>query len=113
MFTMSQDDAPKLPMALPGGQLMPHLSAKRRHQVMDTVFEMLGGPERLHHEANRDRDSYWEFMKMWAKGLPRAVATEHSVNNESVEELLKRLDRADNARTINGTAHEVTDVETD
>lgn len=110
---MSDSDKPRLPIALPGGQLMPHLSAKRRHQVMDTVFEMLGGEERLYHEANRDRDSFWEFMKMWAKGLPRAVATEHSVNNESVEELLKRLDRAENARMINGTAHEVTDVEPD
>lgn len=92
MLQRAMSDTPKLPMGLPGGQLMPHLSARRRHEVLDTVFEMLGGPERLHHEANRDRDAYWEFMKLWGKGLPRAVATEHSVNNESVDELVKKLE---------------------
>lgn len=92
MLERTMADTPKLPMQLPGGVLMPHLSARRRHEVLDTVFEMLGGPERLHSEANRDRDGYWEFMKMWAKGLPRAVATEHSVNNESMDELLKKIE---------------------
>lgn len=103
------DRDPKLPMALPGGQLLPHLSARRRHEICDTVFEMLGGVERLHHEANRDRESYWDFMKLWQKGLPRAVATEHSVDKDSVEELLKRLDRAENAKVINGTATVIED----
>lgn len=89
---------------------MPHMSARRRHEICDTVFEMLGGVERLHHEANRNTDSYWEFMKMWQKGLPRAVATEANVNNESIEEALKRLDAAENARVINGDASRVHDT---
>lgn len=106
---MSND---KAPLALPGGALMPHLSARRRHEICDTVFEMLGGVERLHHEANRDRESYWEFMKMWQKGLPRAVATEHSANTDSMEKLLDRLDeRERGAKTIDGHAREVTDIE--
>lgn len=106
----------KLPITLPGGQLMPHMSARRRHEICDTVFEMLGGVERLRHEANRDREAYWDFMKLWSKGLPRAVATEHSVNNESVEDLLKKLDQHENTQVINGTATrvgepEITDIE--
>lgn len=103
-------DDTKFPMTLPGGALMPHLSARRRHEICDTVFEMLGGTERLHHEANRDREAYWDFMKLWSKGLPRAVATEHSVNENSVEAMLDKLDKAANAKTINGISREVTDV---
>lgn len=104
---MSKD----FPMTLPGGQLMPHMSARRRHEICDTVFEMLGGTERLHHEANRDREAYWDFMKLWSKGLPRAVATEHSVDKDSVEEMLKKLDNAANAQVISGNMTDVIDVE--
>lgn len=103
-------DTPKLPMTLPGGQLMPFMSARRRHEICDTVFEMLGGTERLYHEANRDRESYWDFMKLWQKGLPRAVATEQSTAGAGVEDMLKRLEAAENARVINGTASEVHDT---
>lgn len=99
----------KFPLTLPGGQLMPHMSAKRRHEICDTVFEMLGGVERLYHEANRNNESYWEFMKMWQKGLPRAVATEPTANNEQVEEMLKRLDASDRAQVINGASSRVRD----
>lgn len=108
-----------LPLTLPGGQLMPHMSARRRHEICDTVFEMLGGTERLRHEANRNPEAYWDFMtKLWGKGLPRAVATEHSVDKDSVEELLKRLDQGNAAATINGNSRvidedNVTDVEDD
>ncbi len=97
---------PKPPMALPGGQMMPHLSARRRHEICDTVFEMLGGVERLHHEANRDKESYWDFMKLWQKGLPRAVATEHSTT-EDVEKLLEKLDRAETAKDITDATYSV------
>lgn len=99
----------KFPLTLPGGQLMPHMSSRRRHEICDTVFEMLGGVERLHHEANRNNESYWEFMKMWQKGLPRAVATEPTTGNEQLEDMLKRLDAATNAQVINGTASRVSD----
>jgi hypothetical protein len=88
----------KLPIALPGGQLLPHMSARHRHEIMDTVFEMLGGTERLAHEADRE---YWEFMKLYGKGLPRAVSTEHSVGG-GVEDLLDQLDRAEKATVIEG-----------
>lgn len=112
---MSDDS--KLPLTLPGGALMPHMSARRRHEIADVVFEMLGGTERLHHESNRDSDAYWQFItKVWGRGLPRAVATEHSVNPESLEELLKKADRLESMQVIDGTASRVdednvTDVE--
>lgn len=96
----------KLPIALPGGHLMPHMSARRRHEIVDTAFEMLGGVERLVHEADRTPESYWEFAKLWGKGLPRAVATEHSATKD-VEDLLDRLDKADQAKTIDGEFTEV------
>jgi hypothetical protein len=97
---------PKLPLVLPGGQMMLHMSAARRHQILDTAFEMVGGQEKLVHEIQRSPDSYWEFMKLWGKGLPRAVATEHTASAD-VESLLDKLDRAENAKVING---EVIDV---
>jgi hypothetical protein len=96
----------KLPIVLPGGTIMPHLSARRRHEILDTAFEMMGGVERLVHEAERTPDSYWELMKLWGKGLPRAVATEHSAS-ANVEDLLDRLDKADSAKIINADYTEV------
>lgn len=94
-----------LPSSLPGNMLMPHLSARKRNETCDVVFEMLGGTDRLYSEANRDREAYWEFMKLWSKGLPRAVATEQTPGN-GVEDMLDRLDdleRADKAITIDMT----------
>jgi hypothetical protein len=102
--------ADKFPLTLPGGQLLPFMSARRRHEIVDTVFEMAGGVERLAHVVNKSDENFFEFAKtLWAKGLPRAVATEHNVS-ESVEDLLTKLDRAENAKTINAN---VIDVEPD
>lgn len=93
-------------MTTPAGMLVPFMSARRRHEVCDIVFENLGGSERLEHEANKDNESYWKFMGLWSKGLPRAVSTEHTVDN-GVESLLDKLDRAANAKTIDGTSRRV------
>lgn len=108
---MSSD---KLPTTLSNGMMLPHMSARRRHEVGDIVFEMLGGVQRLHHEANRDSDSYkWFVGTVWAKGLPRAVATE-STNAGGVEDMLERLEKveaAEKSKTIDGCASDITDVE--
>jgi len=93
----------------PAGGLVPFMSARRRHEICDVVFENLGGAQRLEHEANRDQESFWKFMSLWAKGLPRAATTEHTAST-GVEDLLDRLDRADKAKTINGEFTEVTDA---
>lgn len=106
-------DKPTLPAALPGGTLVPHLSARRRHEIADIVFEMCGGVERLAHEADKNSESYWTFIeKVWAKGLPRAVATEHSAS-EGVEALLEKLDRADKGTLIGADALDITPLDSD
>lgn len=96
-------------MTTAAGQLVPFMSARRRHEILDIVFENLGGTQRLEHEAGRDSDSFWKFMGLWGKGLPRAMSTEHNVGG-GVEDLLDKLDRAANAKTIDGNFTEVPDA---
>lgn len=93
-------------MALPGGEMLPYMSARRRHEVCDVVFEMVGGVQKLAAETEKNSESYWEFMKLWAKGLPRAVSTEHTVS-EGVEALLDKLDASERAQTIEGSCVEI------
>lgn len=90
---------PAPPATTPGGMLVPFMSSRRRHEICDIVFEMIGGVQRLAHEA--ERDPKWFYGSLWVKGLPRAVSTEHSVDN-GVESLLDKLDAAANAKTIEG-----------
>jgi hypothetical protein len=97
------------PTTTSNGMLVPFLSARRRHEVCDIVFENLGGAQRLEHEANKDQESYWRFLGLWAKGLPRAVSTEHSAGG-GLEDLLDKLDKAANAKTIDGNYVEVPDA---
>lgn len=80
---------------LPSGALLPHMSARRRNEVVDTVFEMVGGVERMAHEVNRNPETYMDFItKVWAKGLPRVSSAEHTLGG-GVEDLLDRLDEED------------------
>jgi len=98
---------PALPIALPGGEMLPAMSARRRHEICDVVFEMGGGVDRLAHIVNKSDDNFMDFVKnLWAKGLPRAVAMEHQVS-DGVESLLEKLDAAEGAKTIDGEAVEV------
>lgn len=104
---------PALPMTTGAGLMVPFMSARRRHEICDIVFEQLGGVERLAHEAGKDSDAYWQFMtKLWGKGLPRATSTEHSVDN-GVETLLEALDKRNGggAKVINGDFVEVSDAD--
>lgn len=96
-------------MAGPAGGLVPFMSARRRHEICDIVFENLGGSQRLEHEANRDPDSYWKFMGLWSKGLPRAVSTQHEAGS-GLESLLDRLDKGESAKVINADFTEVEDA---
>jgi O-methyltransferase involved in polyketide biosynthesis len=85
---------PRLPVVTAAGDMLPYLSASRRRRALDAVFEMVGGEERLAHEATKNSEGYWNFVKLWAKG-PLAVTqnkTEHSVDARSVEDLWAKLD---------------------
>lgn len=77
-----------------------------RTHTIDTVFEMIGGTERLAHWAGKNDDNYGEYVtKVWAKGAAKAVVQEHSLG-EGVEDLLAQLARAENAQTIEGAYEE-------
>lgn len=85
---------PGLPTVTSAGDMLPYMSAARRRRALDTVFEMVGGEERMAHEATKSSEGYWNFAKLWAKG-PLPVTqnnTEHSVNTKSVESLWEKLD---------------------
>lgn len=97
------------PTTTAAGLLVPFMSARRRHEICDIVFENLGGTRRLEHEAGKDSDSFWKFMGLWAKGLPRAVSTEHTAGS-GLEDMLDKLDKVANAKTIDGTFTEVPDA---
>jgi len=89
--------------------MVPFMSARRRHEIADIVFENLGGTERLTHEADKSSEAYWEFIKsVWAKGLPKALSTEHNVS-DGVESLLDKLDLLE--RSENAVVIEATDAE--
>jgi hypothetical protein len=92
---------PHLPTVLPSGAMLMHMRARRRHEIMDTAFEMCGGVERLVHEMNKNSEGYWEGVKMWAKGAAKPVQIEHTFG-ESTEDMLDELERSENATVIGG-----------
>lgn len=85
---------PGLPTITSAGDMLPYMSAARRRRALDTVFEMVGGEERMAHEATKSSEGYWNFAKLWAKGpLPVTQSNSlHSVDAGSVESLWEKLD---------------------
>lgn len=91
-----------LPSSGPSGMLVPFMSAARRHQVLDTAFEMVGGTDKLVAEIEKDSAAYWEFMKLWGKGLPKMSAEQHNVG-PGVEDLLEQMHARREARMVDIT----------
>ena len=91
-----------LPVAMPGGSLLPHMSARHRSQVFDTAFEMLGGVDRLVAWAEASDDNYKEFLRLYGRGQARASTTELTTATVSVEELLAQLDAGEHAKVVGG-----------
>lgn len=88
-----------LPLVTPAGAMLPHLSARQRTATVDTVFQMIGGPERLADWANKP-ENYGEFItKVWAKGMAKPVAVEVT-DAESLEGLLAELDAGEHAKDV-------------
>lgn len=86
---------PALPIGLPGGELMPHMSARARTRTIDALFEAAGGFERALAWIDRGDENFGEFFtKVWAKGAAKPVSVEHSAS-EGVEALLEKLDAAE------------------
>ena len=92
-----------LPASLPSGDLMPYMSARRRHEIADIVFESCGGIERMTAWADRSDANYETFLtKIWIKGSLRAANPEEQASANDVESLLARLDAGEHAMIING-----------
>lgn len=94
-----------LPVALPGGGMLPHLSGRMRTATVDAVFVMTGGVERMADWANKN---YGEFItKVWAKGMSKPISVELAESG-SLEELLAKLDQGEHAKVINEDGSPVT-----
>lgn len=94
----------QLPVSLPEGVLSPHMSAKLRTQIIDSVFDRVGGEDRLAAFVERNDENYLEFLKLWGRGAARPQHLEVS-SDGSIENLLDQLDerkRAESARVVNG-----------
>lgn len=95
-----------LPTAMAGGSLLPHMSAKLRTEMIDAVFHGVGGADKLRAWVEASDENYKTFFEVWARGAVRSTNVELGVT-EGVEALLEKLDRAENAKLIDGTAVEV------
>lgn len=87
---------------------MPHVSARLRTQTMDALYTALGGFEAHLAHIEKSQENRAEFYKQWAKGAAKPHSVEHSVNPDSVENLLARLDERDAQKRV---ASNVIDVE--
>jgi hypothetical protein len=72
------DKPPSFPAVIPGGALMPHLSARHRTALIDGLFEAVGGFERAQAWIEKSDANFEEFFKIWAKGAVRATNVEHT-----------------------------------
>lgn len=95
---------------MPDGSLLPHMSAKLRTQTIDAVFQGAGGAERLLAWVEASDENYAKFFEVWARGAVRSTNVELSAS-EGVESLLEKLDRAENAKLIDGQARLVPEDE--
>ncbi len=104
---------PAFPTTLPGGTLLPYMDAQHVRQIATGVFEMLGGAERLHHEANRNPETYrWFVEKVWVKTTPKRVLNDNA-KGSGFDEFVDRLDeleRERKAKTIEARAREIPDA---
>ena len=87
----------------PGGEILPFLSARKRTQIIDTVFDEIGGAQALADVANLNDENRKWFYTLWAKGAARPMLPANSAPKDGrIEELLARLDAGESATVING-----------
>jgi hypothetical protein len=97
--------ATALPALLPqsvGGELLPFLSAKRRTEIIDRVFEATGGETAMAEWVEKSDDNRGKFYGWFVKGAFRGSAPAPVEDRGTkVEELLARLDAGEGAKVIN------------
>jgi hypothetical protein len=82
---------------MPGGDLMPHMSARARTNMIDALFAGTGGFDRALAWIEKNDDNYGEFFtKVWARGAAKTNSTELT-GTVTVENLLDQLDDAERA----------------
>lgn len=86
-----------LPVSLPGGGMLPHISGRMRTATVDAVFHMMGGTERLADWASKNPGEF--YTKVWAKGMSKPISLEVQADG-SLEDLLASLDAGEHARVI-------------
>lgn len=86
-----------LPVALPGGGMLPHISGRMRTATVDAVFVMIGGTERLADWAAKNPGEF--YTKIWGKGMSKPVTVEVQ-DTDSLESLLAALDNGEHAKVI-------------
>lgn len=84
---------------MPGGELVPHMSARYRTQMMDAIFEGAGGFQKALDWVEKSDSNYGEFFKLWARGQARATSTELTAGS-SIEDMLARLDGGEHATLV-------------
>lgn len=99
---------PRLPMVLPSGTMLIHMSACRRRRIMDELWESVGGFERAQAWIEKSDANYETFFKDWMKGSARHMQIEHS-NAESTEDMVDEVERSERAQVIGGNFTESDD----
>lgn len=90
----------KLPIGMPNGDLMPHMSARMRRAEVDAAYQLIGGTPALVSWVERSEDNRGTFYtRIWAPGQAKASSVEVAAD-ESVEALLDRLDAGEHAKVI-------------
>lgn len=97
-----------LPAALPGGALLPYMSAQRFNQLAWTTFEAIGGFERLAHEA--DKDFKWFMEKVFVKAQPKNLNVD-ATSSTGIEGLLAKAKQAQEEGILDITPREVADAD--
>ena len=85
--------------------MLPHLSGRLRTSIVDTVFQMIGGTERLADWATRNPGEF--YTKIWGKGMSKPISLEVQ-DADSLEGLLSALDGGEHAKVISPDGSEVT-----
>lgn len=83
-----------------------HMSPAAKQEVIDKAFHANGGQVGYNAWAKSNPDDY--YNKHFLRNVPRPTAIEHTAAS-SVEDLLERLDRAANAKTIDGEYRDASD----
>lgn len=93
----------RLPTSLPGGDMLPYMSARHRTATIDALYEASGGFSRALAWIEESSDNYGEFFKIYAKGQARPTMIEHTAS-DGLEDILARLDAGEHAKIVSGDA---------